>query len=396
MLLNLLRNNEAGQALRGDQWVDGRTRVFATYALGLLSRRAENPELSAKIGRELTRAFVTDETATFELHVAMMLALGLAPDTECDGTIAVDLESLDEGDAHLCRGTQIAALVDYFEDEDRPFELRAHAAVPLARLALGARPEYKMAIADVLQNPLKRNSKAHPSIRHSCVVALGALGDSDEDATDKAIRETLMKSASRGEDLQRRLAMVSLAKVAAREGESENDGSGLRKAQKYLASKLSTGRGDIRAWAALSLSVLGHGRNEELAEVPAGISAALRDSLASSSEDRASAGALGIGVLRDYESRDALLRHLGPKEPTNVRGYAALALGMIGAREAIEPLTKLLEEDDLDPSIVGSASIALRLLGEKDAATNLLTQMDQLEGERRPDRTALRRRSPRR
>ncbi|MFT7664637.1 MAG: HEAT repeat protein, partial [Planctomycetota bacterium] len=379
LLLNLVRNNEAGQELRDDQSVDSRTRVFATYALGLLSRRADDPKLSAKIGRELTRCFVTDETATFEMHVAMMLSLGLAPDDECDGEIAVDLTSLSDKEAHLCRGTQIAALVDYFEDTERPYELRAHAAVPLARLALNASEPYKMAIAKVLQEPLESRSKEHPSVRHSCVVALGVLGDSDEDPTDQAIRETLFSSASRGKDLLQRLSMVSLAKVAARVGDSDNTGSGLRKVQKFLSKKLASGRGDIRSWAAMALSILGHDHNRETAEIPEGITNILRDSLNARSEDRAAASALAIGVLRDYDSYSSLLKHIGPKEAAHVRSYSALALGMIGAREAIEPLTKLVSEEDLSPMVLGSASIALRLLGHREAASTLLAQLDDLE-----------------
>jgi HEAT repeat protein len=380
MLLQLVENNDAGRELRGGEWVDARTRVFAAYALGLLARRCNDRAVVDTIGRALTRTLVADATATFELHVALMLSMGLTPLTQCDGTVPVDLAGLDEAGAHFCRGTQIVALLDYLEDDERPFELRSHASVPLARLALGAEPEYKKVVAKALIKALDRSSKEHPSLRHSCAVALGVLGDGDDDRVDKNIRDSLQNAASRGEELLRRLSMISLARASARTGSGKSPDAAVAKTQKFLEVKLATGRGDSPAWAALSLSVLGFGRGHDRGAVPAGITSALRSALGSRSADRASAAALGIGVLRDYDSHDALLARLESDE-SEVRSYSALALGMAGAREAL-PTLRAMRDDPANASDVmfmGSASIALRLLGDETAAVGLIERLDDVE-----------------
>lgn len=379
ILLHLVQNTDEARELRNGEWVDSRTRVFATYGVALAASRSDDSELVAHIGQEVTRTFVTDETAAFEHHVALMLAMGLAPMTECDGSIAVDLSSLDGDDAHFCRGTQIVALVDYFEDTDRPFELRAHAAVPMARLSVGADPEYKERVAEILIDAISSRSKEAAAVRHSCVAALGVLGDGDDDKIDKDIRTALLASASRGEELQRRLSMVTLAKATARQGDGKNSGRGLARVQNQLEKQLATGRGDMSAWAALSLSLLGHGRNAEHAAVPSGLASALRDAVASRSDVRAAASALAVGVLRDYESYAQVLERLEDDQPDELRSYAALSLGMMGARESADALRAVLDEEELSPMLRGSVSIALRLLGDEEAVLDLLDAVEDAE-----------------
>jgi hypothetical protein len=252
---------------------------------------------------------------------------------------------------------------------------------------VGADPQYKERVAEVLAEAAGRRSKEPPLVKHSCVTALGILGDGDDDTVDKEIRDALMASAKRGEELQRRLSLVALARCAARAGDHEASGRGLAQAQKHCERVLATGRDDLPAWAALSLSLMGHQRSQDHAAVPSGVTSSLRDAVGSRSLERATASALGVGVLRDHDSLEAVRERLDPDQPDEVRSYAALALGMMGAREAADDLRTVLEEEELSPMLRGSASIALRLVGDQQAALGLLDAVE--EAEELDDRVAL-------
>jgi len=388
LLLHLFEDTPEGRELRDlGGPVDSRTRVYAAYALGLVARRSADAELLDRIGGALTRVLVTDERATFELHVATMIAMGMAPMIECDGTIPVDLDALEDDGAHVCRGTQIVALLDYFDDAERPTELRSHAAVPMARLAIGADGTYKDAIAASLMEALDSRSKEPQAVRQSAIIALGILGDNDRDDTDRAIRSRLMRIADRGDELGQRFALMSLAKIGARNGTPGVD-AGLGEVQDFLLRKLSKGRGNVTGWSALALGVLGHHRSLQHEAVPDDVRRALRLSVAQTrSDDKAAACAIGIGVLRDYEAREAVLTRLESTDDADVTSYAALALGMVGATEARGALRELVERDDATPMMLASASIALRLLGDERAAGELAELLEELE--ETPERIAV-------
>ena len=57
----------------------------------------------------------------------------------------------------------------------------------------------------------------------------------------------------------------------------------------------------------------------------------------------------------------------------DARGYAALALGLMGAREAIKPLQDVLRDGDALPLLQTRAGIALGLLGDSSVVGQLLT-----------------------
>ena len=186
-------------------------------------------------------------TAVGELHVACMLALGLAPARECRPGEHVE--------GHVCRGMQIAMMLAYFADAERDPGLRAHAAPVAARLAVGANPEYKDTVARDVLEAVDARSKEAEEVKQGCVIALGHLADGDGDKLDKEIRASLEKLAKRTDGLTRRFAVMALARASARPGEGPQ-GSGLEQARKFLLGQLSRGREGMDGWAGLGLAVL--------------------------------------------------------------------------------------------------------------------------------------------
>jgi len=50
----------------------------------------------------------------------------------------------------------------------------------------------------------------------------------------------------------------------------------------------------------------------------------------------------------------------------------AVSLGLLGAKEAIEPLERILEESRYHPTLLRDAAVALALLGQKQVAMDLV------------------------
>lgn len=84
---------------------------------------------------------------------------------------------------------------------------------------------------------------------------------------------------------------------------------------------------------------------------------------------------LGLGLLRDPASADALLSALSDKDD-EVRGYSAAALGDLGERRAIAPITLRLRED-LKPAVRALAATALGALGGDEALKALSAALEE-------------------
>jgi len=378
-LLGLLRSNEHGITLVDDDRVDPRTRSFAAYSLALFAQRTQDEAARERIGRALLEVIVTDDHATFELHNAIIVALGLVPLPPCDGTDSATGPQIGEPDAHLCIGIELGTLMNYFKDDKNYAALRAHVAPSLARLAAGGLPEYKEQVAGVLLEALGSRSKAEPEIQEGAVIGLGILTDSDSDATDKQSRQTLLRLAQKDETLTGRLAMMSLARACARPGTNRPQ-SGLAKNLQWLEREVGKSEGQRDSWAAMALSVMAHDMNEYGVEVPAEVPALMRASLKrAKSPELATSLAVGLGLLRDRESEEVLRERFLADESNTVRGAAALALGLLEATDSASGLRKVLDDPDEDPGVVRQAAIALRLIGDHEAATSLLTRLENCE-----------------
>jgi HEAT repeat protein len=90
----------------------------------------------------------------------------------------------------------------------------------------------------------------------------------------------------------------------------------------------------------------------------------------------AGALAIALGMVRDHESADLLLSRMADVGDTYMRGYSALALGMIGAPAAIEPIRMIMADATSQPFLIEYASIALALLGDQETGKRLFGVLD--------------------
>lgn len=367
-LLSLVANDEAGRKLRGTDWVDPRTRTFAAYGIGLYARHVDDPATLARIGETLARVLIEDETATYEMHAAAMIAMSLAPSKECAPGEHVD--------GHVCRGMQIGCMLNYLRDRERPTGLRAHAAPVVARLCQGADPEFEETVASYLLEAIDPRSKEDPEVVQGCVIGLGHLLDGDKDKLDRSIRSALEKIIVKGEELDRRLAVVSLAIGSARPG-TDGDASAVDDTRAFLMSQLVRGRKGIDAWAALGLGLLEHHVvNDAHGSIEDDVVRALEASIEKArTADKAGAACLGLGILRRQEAGETVLDLHEASDNDDVRGWSALALGLMGVQEAAETLRAGLTSEETGPSQLYGAALGLRLLGDRDVAPLLLERL---------------------
>jgi HEAT repeat protein len=369
-LIEILGDTEKGRKAIQQPGVDYRRRSFAAYALALISQRNEDAELRKRIAFALMKNLDSRATAPYDVQLASLISLGMV-------TLPAHGEELEakNQEGHLCRGEQLNFLLEYLDDSRRHPSLRAQAVIPLARLAHGADDADFDAIRGALLEPFAGRSKSPVEVRQSCVIGLGLLGDADADAIDAEVRATLYRAAADDDKLTRSLALVSLAKVAGRPGKGGTDAEAFAEAQGFLLGKLVRGDASQRAWAGLSLGVLGVTRYDNGQTAAPELAQALRGTLDDAKQkDDVGAHCLGLGLLRDGDAADLLVERLVESKDDGTRACAALASGLVGAKAAFEPLQKMLESSTQASSLYVSAALGLRIAGSAEISSKMVAR----------------------
>ncbi len=375
--------------------VSVRTRSFAAYGLGLIGFKASNDDRKA-INATL-RMLLDGEGKTMaqrDIQVACLSAIGLAPlasDPDDMGTLVAknvgapkELKSLQD---------QLRYLLAYYLDESNNDLIRAHAPTAMARLlSCGEVPALfpmRDSIALLLMQSLTKESKHSTQMQESCALALGLIGDSDEDPTDKAIRASLMRVKEEliGQQV-RNFALMALAQASGRAGHGFGDPiygvnteNKRENARSFLLGELSKGKGMIPSWSALSLAVM----ERELDDAKLGSSTEVKLILSNALADAKSpsnVGALSIacGLVRNREAKDTLIANLERFSDADTRGYTAVGLGLMDEATALVPIQEMVKKSKYSPDLLKSGAIALGLLGDNQIVPDLLGMLGTATG----------------
>ncbi len=366
----LLADTDEGRELVGRRRINDRMRAFAAYGLGLTAQRSPNPDLRRYATATLLRTLEGDEKDR-GVRISCAIGLGLSSPDEHG------LEGVSPASAPSSSNSELTKrLVDLFESEERDNLVRAHLPTAIGRIAVSASKGVRKAATDALLRALAKRSHERHEIRQSCALALGLLADADLERTDREVREGLMAAAKDGDLTTRHFAMVSLAQIASRAGEDEDEAlAASPHIRKFLFARLAKGSSDTRAWAALALGVAGFGLRET-DSITRDEAFALRTALQSNrSSERQAALALATGLAGDEAAMEPILEVLdGHSQDDALARYAALGLGFGGSQQAIEPLQELLRGADHHPAILEDTTLALRLLGD-DQLVPVLSEM---------------------
>lgn len=385
LLEALVEGGAAGRALVGQSEVDVRTRTFAAYGLGLIGNRAQEADrarIVARLGRTLAAG------APRDLEVACVIALGLVP--------VATIESLAQPEKNgrvppeTSRLAQLDFLLALLVDRERDHLVRAHCPTALARLLADLPPELHAArratIAEACLARLEPRAREQNEVLQGAVQALGLLGTNDDaSALDRRIRLALARVE--GDVSARNFALIALAKLGARTAPGAVDPEGgLAAVRSALVAELTDGKGQRRSWAALACGVLGHelrrpGNGAHGATLDA-LQRAVRHDLATESKNPSHLGSLAVaaGLLGDVESKPLLVERLRKERDEGARGYVALGLGLMNAREALEELEAVVAASKYLPDLLKQSAIALGLMGDKSAVPALIEQLESARG----------------
>ncbi len=369
--------------------VPEQVRAMAVYSLALIGEANPDHNTRARIAAVLWRICELPRRPTKDLKTAAVLGMGLIP-MEI-GSVDVVWEEphpfIEKArNSSLAppttRQEQVRYLLDFFLDdrnENRHHLVRAHAPRSLA-LLVGDVPELKpRVVAALLPYVTKRGSIGQRALRQSASLALGMLGDLDDDPDDQAIRAALKAATRNADTMVKSLSMIALGQVGGRPGTGPFALAGEQEVRAFLMLHLRKGKTPLKPWAGLALGVMERGLLDRgHALVRAGCDELQLALQRSTRELDLGAYAIALGLARDVSAERLLLDKLDAAQDSEARGYLAIGLALMGARSAVGPLTRLMNSPSPDGRLELQASVALSLLSEKGTLSELVTG---LEGE---------------
>ncbi|MEW6074442.1 MAG: HEAT repeat domain-containing protein [Planctomycetota bacterium] len=360
-------NTEAGRTACGRSEVPDRMRAFAAYGLGLTAQRSRNVDVRRYAINELWSVLGRRQKVQ-DIQVACVLAIGLA--ASAGDPAALDDSLPFQGSAPVL----VDSLLAFLEEDDNDFLVRAHVPTTLARLANQVSEEAQARIVDALLARLARRTRDRNEIRQSCLLALGLVADADEDPRDVRVRKALMAAAEEGDQLARAYALIGLAQIAGRRGTGFGDReAGTAEIRRFFFTSLPQANVHTKAWLAMALGVMGNALAAENRPLTPADRSALRLHLgASTSPDVVSSLFLAAGLVRDAEAVPVILDRIADFQDDVVRARGALALGLTGSRDGIEPVRSLLLEARYRPLLLVETSLALGLMGDLQLVPTLL------------------------
>ncbi len=372
LLASLLHDDTRGREALGAREVPMRTRSFAAYGLGVLAQHTHSTRTRQMIARALTDELARRDGCTTDTRVACVLALG---------QVQLELEAEESSSAPwISRQTELRFLLQLAGDpETRPL-LVAHAATSLAGLAADSTSEAKGVAADFLIALLHREA-TEAAVRESCLMGLGRLCDDDQDPEDKRVRVELRRTLVAGSTAERAFALMSLSEAAARRGSGVEPGSALPECREALLEELAHGKSRSRAWAALALGVLEFRLQRQGAQPAPGVREALRRAFGNAAgPDESGACAVALGLAGDAEGAAALGERLAGPGDDILHGYFALGIGLSGNRALAEVVRTVSSSARYRPFLLQQCAISLALLGDKNLAPDLTSELRSATG----------------
>jgi hypothetical protein len=221
---------------------------------------------------------------------------------------------------------------------------------------------------------LQTHTRAPALVQQSSVIALGLIADNDADAVDRDALAALIRTTRDGDALARRLAWIAIGRAGARDGAGAGRDEGVQRARAALYTGLETENGLVRPWVALGLGVLEQTRARSGDIVAPDSLRALRGALERHpSPSEAGAYCLALGLCRDVAWRERIEREAVRTQDDEFQSQAALALGLLGDRQSIAPLRRIVLEARQRPLVLRDSAIALGLLGDHELVSFLVT-----------------------
>jgi HEAT repeat protein len=375
-LVHVVHGCEAGRTILGERPVDTRSSAFAALSIGLGLARRDNEDLRRYVVFELARS-AAGAFAAADVPAACVVSIGLLP-LPWSGT----QEPEEARPApQLSREGQIAWMLQAVQATSVHRQVRGQAALALGRLCDGADASWREFVAETLLQLLDARSDSGVEVRQGAAIALGMLGDCDQDGLDVRVRRALLRSARDGDALTRRFALLSLARVAARGGDGDSQ-AGRAELVAFLTETLRNARSGLDSWAALGLGLLGRELFRQGIPPPREVHAALAARV-SGARSPMTVGAYGLGLSlaqapgADEELAAALARFGGDE---HAGAHLSIALGLAGGPLARTTLAEVIGGTRGRPQLLHDAALALVLSGDFGGTPRLVQAFGEATG----------------
>ena len=322
-----------------DDGVAVRCRCFAAFALGLLGDQdAAGDDAFAKDGRLVVRGLwsrLLEPRTAQETTVALLVALSLQPRAGVPGAVRDGLRAL--------------ATTGRLGNRPRGAIAEAHAALALARLSVGGTSGVFLGIL--------KNGGRDPLTRRAAVLCLGIQSDRMDEVERAAAHGELLLQAKRGDPETTGLAILTAARLLARD---------LGAADDLLAPEPA-------ATGEALLDLAEHGAEGQRTFAALGLGLACREGSGSAPATRLRLRA--ISMLRRVLAED------GMQESS--RGAFAVALGLARDDGCIPLLGRLLTDASVGAALRAPCCAGLGMLGR--ATPEVLTVLRRALAQRAED-----------
>ncbi|MHC5038251.1 MAG: HEAT repeat domain-containing protein [Planctomycetota bacterium] len=339
---------------------DRTVRATAALALGMIGAKETGPRLAAILKNKRNdsgfRSFAAVSLGLMgdPANLRVLQTTFHAPDSKSDvkGGAILGLGLLGQERAVY---TLLPVFLRTMREEFRALAVTSLARLGMVEICLGSGK--KAVTLDLIQEFEKRllDKRTPREVRRAIALALGTFG------REQTSRSVLQKAYWRDRDKGvRGFALLSIAQLGKK---SEEKGRSLR----FLSWALSRETSPLlRGYLALGL-----GLTEEAEAGPL-----LLDLFQGKEHpDVRAAAAVGLGIVKYRAALPDLGREIqDPKDAGKARGYAAMALGMIGDPASVPYLRAVLENANI-PYLRWAASNGLALLGDRTAVPALLKSM---------------------
>lgn len=354
-LRDLYFDEPAGRALViNKKEVPYRTRTFAAYGLGLIGAASGE----ADVAREIQTCFLKfldgpgqSRRTPRDLRVATVLSLGVVPDPD---------------------GVAVGSLWRFVENHlEKEKLVSSHIPTSIARLVRKSPPAIRQkTVEDLLALAKRTEERRAPDVRASVMQALGMITVLSDPFAKTVVAELQTRVTSE----TAKAPVVSHFSIMAL-GEISGTGAPGNELDRFLMERASQmgGRVASRAWAALALGVSGFYQAASKARVEGHPAIpVLSDMLQNiKNPEQQAAYAVGLGLLGAKEAAQPILACLDRVKTDSVRGYFATALGLMDYREATPRLQELVRTSTRRPEVMRECAMALGLLSDKSVVPTL-------------------------
>ena len=356
LLVELAWDTESGRRACGRSQVDGRTRSFALYSLGLLAYSNDSIDFKRECFEALNKILSDDTVRDRNLKVASITGMSLL--NTVDKQLLKDVfTSLDAYyDKAAGRGTDL---------------IKSHVPTTIAKLiGRGASP-FHVKYKDKFSKELFSSKKKGNNIYRSVALALGQMALSKEINEDDAkYSKALLRYYQNGRDSQAKLfCLLAMGQVGGDDNKNK------------LLIELSRGRKALdRPWAALALGVMDFHRFSEAnnPSIDPLVGGLIHKQLKEVKTPEArSAFAVALGLCKYTEASsdlmDLLIKY---RHQDEFAGYICIGLALMNEQKAREDIHDIVLWSVRRPDLLKQAAISLGKLGDKTAAQTLVGMLE--------------------